>query len=164
MRVLMRKGSFALTAALLVVAGQVQALSCLAPDAVRTFIELDAASETYVVLHGSLSFDENNLPPFVQDDPVPDPAPIMAEFTGKGLTTDGFTFDYTGPVVLQVTCAGPWCGTAQSDQDAVIFVAADETPVTVTADPCGGRLFYNPTPETIAMLTSCMQGGACSPE
>ena len=157
----MRALSLMMTAALLTAAGHAQALSCMPPDAVRTFNELDTAAEDYIVLHGTLTFDESALPPFVQDDPVTDPAPITAEFTGKGLTEDGFTADYTGSVVLQVTCAGPWCGTAQSDVAAVIFVLADEQPFTITADPCGSRLFPEPTAETLADLTTCMQGGAC---
>ena len=157
----MRALPLMLTAALLTAAGQAQALSCLPSDPVRSFIELDVAPENYIVLHGTLTFDESGLPPFVQDGPVSDPAPITADFTGKGLTEDGFTADYTGPVVLQVTCAGPWCGTPQSGLDSVLFVATDDQPFVVTAGPCGGRLFHEPTPETLADLTTCMQGGAC---
>lgn len=154
-----------MAAGLVVISAQAQALSCLATDAISTFAQLDAAPDDYIVLHGSLTFDENALPPVLQENPVADePAPITAEFTGTGLTADGFTVDYAGPVVLQITCAGPWCGTAQSGQDAVIFVSVGDSPLTVTAGPCGGRLFYEPTPDTLAALTTCMQDGPCSAE
>ncbi|WP_019955953.1 hypothetical protein [Yoonia vestfoldensis] len=151
-------------ATLLALAGQAQALSCMRTDAISTFEDLAAAPEAYFVLHGVLTFDESGLPPFVQQDPVSDPAPLQAQFTGKGLTAQGFSKDYTGPVTLQITCAGPWCGRVQSGQDAIVFVPADDPALTVTAGPCGGRLFYDPTPETLAMLTACMQGGVCSAE
>jgi hypothetical protein len=151
-------------ATLVAMAGQAQALSCMRTDPISTFQQLAAAPEDYYVLHGTLVFDASVLPPFVQQDAVPDPAPIPAQFTGKSLTSAGFTNDYMGPISLQVTCAGPWCGTAQSGQEAIIFVPAGDPPLTVTADPCGGRLFYDTTPEVLAMLTSCMQGAVYSAE
>jgi hypothetical protein len=158
------KSTAAIAVAMLVMSGQAQALSCLPADAVRTFAELDAAPEAYIVLHGTLTFDESTLPPFVQDEPFDAPSPIPAEFNGKGLTADGFTVDRATPMLLQLTCAGPWCGTAQSGQEAIIFVPVSEAPMTVTVGPCGGQFFPDPAPETLAMLTTCMQGGDCSAE
>lgn len=154
-----------LVAALLALgAGQVHALSCLRPDPLTTFQELAAAPESYFVLYGRLRFDESDLPAGVSTDQTRAPAPIRAYFAGKGLTSNGFTNTYQSEVILQVDCAGPWCGSARSGVDALYFVAAKDPPVTMQAQPCGGMIFEEPSQATLDMLTSCMQGGPCSPQ
>ncbi len=145
-------------------ATQATALSCLRPDPIETFQRVAAAPEGYFVLYGQMTFDESALPAGVSNDNVRDPDPIPARFTGKGLTIQGFTSDYISPVTLQVGCAGPWCGSARSGVDAIYFVRADDPPVTMQAGPCGGMIFEEPDQATLDMLTSCMQGGACSPQ
>ena len=156
--------SLVLAAALAMVAGPSHALSCLLPDPIDTFQQLAAAPESYFVLYGKMTFDEGLLPQGVSMDQQREPAPIPARFVGKGLTRDGFTNDYVSDVTLQVGCAGPWCGSARSGVDAIFFVEATDPPVTMQAGPCGGMIFEEPTPATLEMLTSCMQGGACSPQ
>ena len=156
------KASF-LAAAIAMLAGQASALSCLRPDPIDTFNRLAAVEERYFVLSGTLTFDEGLLPPMVSDGPMGEPAPIPARFTGKGLTRDGFVNDYVGGVNLQITCAGPWCGSAQSGVEGVFFVEATEPRATVIADPCGGMIFPQATEAVKDMLTSCMAGGTCEP-
>lgn len=151
------------TAALVVISGQAQALSCLRPDPITTFQQLAAAPESYYVLKGTLTFDENLLPEGVSNDRVAAPAPIPAFFRGKGLTRQGFVNDYVSNVTLQVTCAGPWCGSAASGMEGVFFVPATDPPVTIEAGPCGGMIYERITQATEDMLTSCMQGGTCTP-
>jgi hypothetical protein len=153
-----------MTAAVLaLISGQASALSCLRPDPIETFQRLAAAPDTYFVLHGVLSFDENALPEGTSFDDVVEPDPIPGRFVGKGLTADGFTNTYVSNVQLQVTCAGPWCGTARSGVEAVYFVPASDPPVSLIAGPCGGMIFEDPSQAVLSMLTSCMQGGNCSP-
>jgi len=151
-----------LFAALSVLAGQAMALSCVRPDPIRTFQQVAAAPERYFVLYGQLDFDEGALPSGVAIEDVREPAPISAQFRGKGLTRQGFTSDYISPVNLQIGCAGPWCGSARSGVDAIYFVLAEDPPVTMQAGPCGGMIFEEPDQATLDMLTSCMQGGTCS--
>ena len=153
-----------LALSLTALAGQAGALSCLRPDPIDTFKQVAAAPEGYYVLYGQLTFDEAALPSGVSNDNFRDPPPIPAQFTGKGLTLQGFTSDYISPVNLQVGCAGPWCGSARSGVDAIYFVRADDPPVTMQAGPCGGMIFEEPDQATLDMLTSCMQGGECSPQ
>ena len=155
---------FLLAAALAAIAGQGHALSCMRPDPIETFQRLAAAPESYFVLYGQLTFDEADLPAGVSMDQTRNPDPIAARFNGKGLTPDGFTHDYVSDVILQIGCAGPWCGSARSGVDAVYFVAVTDPPVTVQAGPCGGMIFEEPTDAVLDMLTSCMQGGPCSPQ
>lgn len=151
-----------LAAALATISGQAHALSCLRPDPIVTFQQLAQAPETYFVLYGVLSFDEKKLPPGVSDQQMRTPDPIPARFVGHGLSTDGFTIDYVTDVVVQIGCAGPWCGSARSGVDAVYFVEATDPPLTVQAGPCGGMIFEEPDQAVLDMLTSCMQGGTCS--
>ena len=150
--------------ALAVLGSPVQALSCLPTDPVTTFAAMTAESEGFILLHGTLDFDTSTLPAFIETDPMPAPAPIDVIFTGTELTATGESAVMTIPATLQITCAGPWCGTATSGQEAVIFAAGDTDAMDVFVGPCGGQVFYDPTPETIAALAACLQGGACSAE
>ncbi|EBA13600.1 hypothetical protein [Roseobacter sp. CCS2] len=151
-----------LAAVIAMVAGQGHALSCMRPDPVETFQRLAAAPESYFVLYGQLTFDEADLPAGVSMDQSRAPDPIAARFAGKGLSRDGFTIDYHSDATLQVTCAGPWCGSARSGVDAVYFVEAADAPVTMQAGACGGMIFEQPSEAVLQMLTTCMQGGVCS--
>lgn len=143
--------------------GQAHALSCMRPDPIETFQQLAAATESYFVLYGTLSFDEDDLPAGVSYENTRNPDPIPGRFVGKGLTVNGFTNTYVGQVNLQVGCAGPWCGSARSGIEAVYFVPASERPVSLQAGPCGGMIFEEPSEEVLSMLTTCMQGGTCTP-
>ena len=151
------------TALICLTATQSLALSCLRPDPVETFQRLAAAEEAYFVLRGALTFDENALPPGVGSNDMAQPDPIPGFFVGTGLTKEGFTSDYVSNVLLQVNCAGPWCGSAQSNVDAVWFVPFSDPPAVLQADPCGSMTFYNPSDAVIGMLESCMAGGTCTP-
>ncbi|PUB18558.1 hypothetical protein [Yoonia sediminilitoris] len=149
---------------LIVFAGQAAALSCMRPDPIATFNQVAAAPEPYFVLYGRLHFDESALPQGLKDPQSPDPAAIAAEFVGMTLTSAGFVRPYESPVELLPVCAGPWCGSARTDVDAIYFVRADKVPVMAIAEPCGGMIFANPSPEVLDALTVCMQGGACLPQ
>ncbi|SFR31652.1 hypothetical protein SAMN04488005_0130 [Yoonia tamlensis] len=153
----MKKVTLTLTFALM--AGQLQALSCMRPDPVAAFAQIAQAPEPYYVLYGRLSFDETALPAGFRDTFDGEPAPIPARFEGKGLTNAGFTSDFISPAQLQVECAANYCGTAQSGIDALFFVRADQTPVTMIAGPCGGMIFPEPSQALRDQITACMQGG-----
>ncbi len=150
--------------ALAALGSPLQALSCLPTDPLLTFAEMTAESEGFILLHGTLDFDTDALPAFIETDPTPAPAPIDATFTGTELTATGDSAVMTIPATLQITCAGPWCGSASSGQEAVIFAAGDTDAIDVFIGPCGGQVFYDPTPEMVAALTACLQDGACSPQ
>ncbi|MCK0096091.1 hypothetical protein MWU60_10965 [Yoonia sp. F2084L] len=156
--------SLLLAAALATVSAQAQALSCMRPDPIRTFQQVAAAPESYYVLYGQLRFDEADLPVRDLSQQLRNPEPITARFEGKGLTRQGFTSDYQSDVMLQIDCASIWCGGARSGVDAVYFVRVTEPLVTMYATPCGDMIFEEPSQATLDMLTTCMQGGDCSPQ
>ena len=94
--------------------------------------------------------------------PGADPDPIPGYFKGKGLTHDGFMARFETPVQLQVSCAGNWCGGAQSGGDALYYIRVDQGAYTIEARPCGGLIFDNPSAEVLDQLTACMNGQDCS--
>ena len=153
-----------LAAMLAVICGQAQALSCLRPDPITTFQQLAASPDSYFVLYGTLTFDESALPQGSNSfEEIAPPDPIPARFVGKGLSKAGFARPYISRAMLQVTCAGPWCGSARSGAEAIYFVLASDPPVTMQAGACGGMIFEEPAQDVLDMLTSCMQGGPCTP-
>ena len=145
-------------ASLVCFAAQAQALRCVHPEPVRRCADIAAAPEDYYVLYGTLTFDETALPQGMRATGAPLPAPITAQFTGKGLTHSGFTSDYVSPAILQIDCMANYCGTAQSGIEALYFVRASQTPVTMTAGPCGGMIFAEPSQAVLDQMTACMQG------
>ena len=156
--------SLLLAAALATIGGQVQALSCLRPDPIETFKQVAAAPESYFVLYGQLTFDEDALPAGMSNEMSRMPAPIPAQFRGNSLSLEGFTNRYFGDMALQIGCVGQWCGYARSGVDAVYFVEVSDGPTTIQADACGGMIFEEPSQATLDMLTSCVQGGTCLSE
>jgi hypothetical protein len=134
-----------------------QALSCLAPDPVQTFHRAMEAPDTYVILRGTLAIAEILIPPEVGKDQE---HAVPVWFHGMALTNDGFTRPFDGPMIVQVTCAGPWCGTVPADTDLIFFVQVVDGTYTIDAGPCGAGTFV-PDPKTEALLTSCLRGDAC---
>lgn len=136
------------------------ALSCLRPDVARTFNNANDIVEPVYILRGTLTFDERLMPQGVVNEPR-DPAPVPALFKGLGLTLDGFTARFERPVTLQPQCAGPWCGSAVSGQEAIVFATVLGDDILINVGACGGQIFYDPTPQMEATLTSCIRGEAC---
>ena len=79
---------------------------------------------------------------------------------GAGLAADGsFSNAFSGPVLLQEECAGPWCGSIASGAEVLAFaeLGEDGVPV-VTLDPCGILTFVDPTPEQLEIVGACARG------
>jgi hypothetical protein len=151
-----------IAAILILIATQSAALSCLRPDTARAFQAASEAPSAYVVLLGRFAFDAANLPPAVtQGDPAP--ATITARFVGNGLTLQGFTSPQDRDITLEITCAGPWCGTLQPDTPVMAFARKDGDDYTVAVDPCGGWVFPEPTDDTLNRVIACLRGAACEP-
>jgi hypothetical protein len=138
---------------------QAQALSCLAPDPVRAFQYAMAAPETYVVLRGTLAEAEIYNPP-PADKAEAYAVPVW--FSGMALTLDGFTQPLDSPMTVQITCAGPWCGSMPPDAGMIIFAQLADGAYTIEAGPCDGA-FFEPDPAVERLLTSCIRGEACVP-
>ncbi len=138
---------------------QAQALSCAAPDPVRAFQAAMAAPETYVVVSGTLALGTQEPVP---DGPKDRARAVPVRFSGMVLTRDGFTQALQTPMTVQITCAGPWCGSMPDQTGRIYFAEVADGAYTLWLGPCGGS--FTPTPQIEALLTSCIRGGACVPE
>ena len=138
---------------------QAQALSCLRPDPVNSFLAANESPETYVILRGRVAEAEILIPPVVGKDQS---HPVPGWFIGQALTSTGFDQPLETPVTVQVLCAGPWCGSMLPEEDLIIFATLTDGVYEIQAGPCDGAAFQ-PSPETEALLLSCFQGAACVP-
>ncbi|MFZ3581602.1 hypothetical protein ACOI1H_05440 [Loktanella sp. DJP18] len=146
----------AASAALILLAGQAQALSCLAPDPLASFTNASASDMPYLVLTGDLAT------PSATGVTEPQPTTRTAQLTGFELTADGFTVPFDGEVLLDVTCAGPWCGALPASGPIVAFARIDGPVPVIEMSACGGWLFADPDQATLDHLTECMNGKTCS--
>lgn len=143
---------------LVLLAGEAQALSCMRPTIANSFARAEAVPDSVYLLKGALSFDESLLPDRDMLQPEKDPAPIEAQFKGMALSRDGFTTPYNRSVTLQPLCFGPWCGQAISEEPAIIFATVRGDDLVIEVNPCGGQIFYEPTPQMDAAAIACMNG------
>ncbi len=141
-------------------ASQATALSCLKTDVAGAFQSASASDLVYVVLKGKFAFDA------VPDADKLNPEPVSADatFSGRLLTSAGFTQQVSAPVEIKMNCAGSWCARIDPDTDYIAFVEQSETALTFNVDPCYGLAFKEPAQETIKSLENCAQGGACEPK
>jgi len=146
----------ALTLVALVAAGQAQALSCMRPDPATSFAAASTSDLPYLVLTGDLTS------PAATGKSGPKPISVLGHLNGHGLTAAGFTATFDGDVVLQVTCAGPWCGAVPASGPVVAFARIDGPTPVIEADACGMWLFAAPDTAMIDQLTACMTGADCS--
>lgn len=145
---------------LMLTSSAASALTCVRPDPARSFATAQAAPETYIILRGHIGIAEVLIPPEPADPQAPAPIPVW--FTGTSLTPQGFTQPYEGPMVVQPTCAGPWCGEINQDMDLIAFARQENGSTIITADPCGGWILPDDA-ATVATLTACIRGEACQP-
>jgi hypothetical protein len=152
-----------LAIALIFCASQASALSCMRPDVANSFQRFAAASESYVVLYGTFSFDDRLLPRAPAGNPNnTDPNTfITTTFVGTSLSKAGFINRFSRDITLNATCLGPWCSGMTPDVPIVAFVQKGADEYTLTIGPCGGAAFSKPSPEVLQTLTSCINGKKC---
>lgn len=147
------------------VTGPALALSCMAPDAARSYQQLDEAEERYIVVHGELSFDDTKLPKTDLQDQTstPESTPLPARLRGMSLSKEGFTTPFNKPVTLDVRCFGPWCADATSGTKVLGFVELRADGPVLTLDPCYSVTIPEPDKKMLNTVIGCMKGEACEP-
>ena len=143
-------------------AGQAAALSCMRPDPVAAYQHALDAPERFYVLHGQLSFDEELFPQGLINDRA-QPLPFAGVFRGDGLTREGFKPTSLSDVVIQSSCAGPWCGRMAANAPHLMFAKETDAGLVIEVGPCGGAVFAAPTPEMLDQMVQCIRGEACVP-
>ena len=140
----------------MVLGTQASALSCLRPDVARTFQEVAAAEESYVVLLGEFEFRAPPRQPVSND---AQPQQVIAQFTGSALGGSGFVDTAPLELTLETTCAGPWCGGfPQPETEVLGFVELTPRGYVLSLGPCGGAVF---SAVTAPIVEACMRGERC---
>ena len=142
------------------------ALSCMAPDVAHTFTALEAEPESYVVVHGTLTFDETLLPvtDWNRQEVTPPETPIPARLKGASLTHTGFTASFDEGITLNAICFGPWCVGAESGSDVLAFVEYRDGDYVFALGPCYFTGFFSPDQASLNQAAACMRGEACEPK
>lgn len=146
--------------------GPALALSCMAPDVAHTFTALDEQPETFVVVHGTLTFDETLLPvtDWENQDATPPSTSIPAQLTGQSLTRDGFTAPFDRAITFDAVCFGPWCVSAASGSEVMAFVKYEDGAYVFGLGPCYFTGFFDPDQAMLDTATACMRAEACEPK
>ena len=139
-------------------AGSAAALSCMrhgVTDAYRAAAESNAA---YVVVRGTLRFDESKLPKSHQN--PRETSVLTGRIEGVALGPMGQRVARSYDVQLELSCAGPWC--AEPNQgDTLAFLRKDGARYVLEDAPCGAFLFNRPQPEDIRAVQACLDAKPC---
>jgi hypothetical protein len=142
------------------VASQAMALSCVQPDAARSFETAANSDKTFVILSGTFEFAAR--PEVTTDNPRAEN--YLSKFSGLLLTGVGFTDQVAAPVTINTSCAASWCGTMKPGTPYLAFVEQTETRLTLNVGPCPEMALQNPTQEVLDKVVACAQGKDCKPE
>ncbi len=155
---------YLLPALLSFAAGPALSLSCLPPDVVSSYNDAAASEKSYVVVHGTLTFDESKLPKsdLSQQEQTPPSTDIPARLTGKSLSKAGFKADFDRPITVRSVCFGPWCGQPASGTEYLSFLEKAGDTYVLAVTPCGGFDFAQPTQAMLNKVTKCFKGNSCS--
>lgn len=148
---------------MLVLPMQAAALSCLRPSVARTYKQVEAAAETYIIVTGRLTFDRRKLPKG-GNNVAPRLTQIPAKLVGKSMSAKGFKVPFDHPITLDVSCFGPWCGGAENGGQVLAFLKREQGQYALGLNPCGGHVFANPKSAMLKQVLRCHKGGACKPK
>ncbi len=155
-----------LTIALFFWSGSAFALSCIPPDVASTYREAADSPDRYMIVVGTLKFDDRKLPKTDHSagaETRPD-NPVPARLKGLALTRSGFTHPYDAQITLNAQCIASWCAGAASGIEYLAFVNLDKPKPKVAINPCGGHAFPQPTADMKKQVIQCRNGGFCEPE
>ena len=141
---------------------QAMALSCMRPSVERTFNEIHAAAEEYIAVEGRLTLNTRKLPrSHSNNQRPPELTRIRAKLSGTSLSHAGFKVPFDREITLNVSCFGPWCGSAQNGEQVLAFLKRQNGGYSLDINPCGGHVFSNPRPAMLKKVTRCMRRGNC---
>ncbi|NNK16790.1 MAG: hypothetical protein HKP51_07785, partial [Sulfitobacter sp.] len=87
---------------------------------------------------------------------------LPGRLRGSSLTKSGFVLPFDQELSLEVSCIGPWCGSARNGEDVLAFVRKDGEGYALAVSPCGGAVFGTPKPEMLKQVRSCLTTGNCT--
>ncbi|WP_293451376.1 hypothetical protein [Planktotalea sp.] len=115
-------------------------------------------------MKGTLTFDANKLPKPINDDMAgPDLTKIKGKITGKSLSRSGFKSTFSTDLTLEIKCFGPWCARAKSNSEVLVFLKQTQQGYTLTVQPCGSHILYQPTRADLNTAKRCYLANNCPP-
>lgn len=155
-----------LVAAFLAVPSAGFALSCMPYNAIAAYNDAATSDDSYVVVHGKLTFDESKLPKVDwnrQDEVKPDNY-LTGRIDGQSLTKAGFTAQFVRDIDINVQCYGPWCGGVVNGAEHLVYLKRAGGAYLLETNPCGGFAFGEPDRDTLQKVIGCMHGKRCDAE
>lgn len=134
------------------------ALSCAPADLSRDFRAAAESEDTWVVVEGVVTPDRASLPTSSDDKGVP--RTLNARLKGMSLGAGGFVNEFDADITVNVTCAGPWCGSVPSGK-VLAFLRQQDGTLVMTSGPCPAMLYANPTDAQKAEIVACVTEGSC---
>lgn len=151
---------------LTILASPAAALSCAPYNAVQAFLDAQAAPDPYLVVLGTLTFDEGHLPKVdwdKQEEVKPDNV-FSANLAGHSLARRGFVLPFREEITVNVQCTGPWCASLSDQEVYLAFLKQTETSFELVTHPCGGYAFGDPDPDILSRVKACVRGSGCDPD
>lgn len=157
---------FLFTLLLTIFATPALALSCAPYNAVKAFHAAASAPDPYVVVLGTLTFDDTQLPKVDlsrQEDIKPDNI-FPAHLAGHSLARRGFVLPFRKDIMVNVQCTGPWCGSLANGEVYLAFLKQTNDAYILETHPCSGFAFADPDPDILSRVKACVRGSGCDPE
>lgn len=159
----MRTTSTVLCLALALTTTSAQALSCMAPSLAHSYAQAHDSEARFHLALGTLSIPADfTPPPPPKDINQPTPYSVLAQFTGHFGTRTGFGHAHSGPVTINVTCLGPWCGGLPGDHPQIMFLEVTQDGHTLNIGPCPGST-HPASAENRAIARDCLAGNCPEP-
>lgn len=146
------------------VTGPASALSCMAPDIVRSYEYAAAQDEIYFLLRGSITLTEGATRPEGRGPTVPGDTveilldPVQGSFRGE-IFHEGTFVPFDSPIEVRLNCIVEWCGQYPDVEDALYFVSAAEgnLGLSVEMPACGGTRF--PVSDAVVLIEHLSKQG-----
>ncbi len=138
------------------------ALSCVPHGVTDAYRKAAQSEDLYVVVRGTLRFDEKKLPrgDHSGQTSTPQRTVIPAEIEGVALGPSGLRKARKYKIRLIVSCAGPWCPRPEAG-DALAFLRREGKRYVLEAAPCGAFLFNRPRASDMRAVQTCLDSGPC---
>ena len=146
-------------AALLLLAGPVDALSCKRPNPAEDFNRFAAAEETYSIVVGTLEIT-GEIPEYREGEP----RSVAAVARIRDLGRTGLGEAREQAVELRSTCLAAWCGGFPQDRSEVyILVLRHDGPARVLdLSPCPGGVIQRRSDAVLDLYQTCLRRGRCT--
>ncbi|MFK7875651.1 MAG: hypothetical protein AB8B71_07695 [Paracoccaceae bacterium] len=148
---------------LIILPMQAVALSCVSWTVKDAFARASTSPETYLIVLGTLAFEQDAVPQTDWDNQHETPAStqIPARFVGKYMGAEGFQDSFAVDLSLIVNCAGPWCPSPKSGLQQLAFMRQSASGYQVITSACSSMIFAQPSQDMMDQINRCFENKTC---